>query len=257
MHKFVDNENKPNRGVARSIYGADKIISVSEHTKNDILRFYPVSADKVAVTSLGISSHIKKLNKSDIEEFRKKKGLDYEYIMYVGSFLPNKNVERIVEAFLLAKKKNGIRHKLLLMGGEGPIRRRIQKLVYKRGAIEDIFILNYVSDKELNLFYNAASLFLFPSLYEGFGLPVLEAMVAGVPVVTSTAGSLPEVAGDSAIFVDPYNIEEIADSIWRAVSDKILRNELRDKGLARIKNFTWRKMAEETLEIYKETLRIV
>lgn len=259
-YKYIDLKRKPKRTFAaksfeRSVLHADKIITISESSKKDILKFHGIDARKIAITYNGLTSHIRPIPEEELQIFKKRVNLDYKFILYVGYFLPHKNVERIIESFDIARKRFGINQKLVLIGG-GPdsLTCPIMNLIRTFHLQDEIIFKGYLKNEELNCFYNAADLFLFPTLYEGFGMPVLEAMAVGTPVITSNTSSLPEVAGDASLLVNPYNSNEIAEAIWRVINDNCLREDLIKKGFERIKNFTWRNTAIETLKVYQSLM---
>jgi glycosyltransferase involved in cell wall biosynthesis len=175
------------------------------------------------------------------------------YVLYVGSLTERKNLVRLLRAF--AKIHHRCPEYLLVLAGprswkQSPIESTVKEL----NLWEHVQLTGPVTDHELPALYNGASLFAFPSLYEGFGLPVLEAMACGAPVVTSNTSSLPEVAGDAAILVDPLNVEQIAEAMWLVLSQPALAAALREKGLARAAQFTWERTARETVAVYSRAL---
>jgi len=178
-------------------------------------------------------------------------GIDYPYILYLGTLEPRKNVERLIEAFIQLKKKQ-INEKLLISGIKGWDYQSIFDKVASLGVEKEIIFSGFIPNELIPFLYNGASAFVYPSLYEGFGLPVLEAMACGVPVVTSNVSSLPEVAGDAAILINPYSVDELADGIWRILSDEELRNQCIEKGIERAKSFTWERCAMETMKAFNE-----
>lgn len=161
------------------------------------------------------------------------------YLLYVGNFYPHKNLKRLVLAFNKIIQETGLNYSLVLVGGKVPDRKN------------KIIITGYVDDNRLNNLYRGADLYVFPSLYEGFGLPVLEAMKRGVAVICSNTSCLPEILGDAAEYFDPLDIEDMAEKIKRILFDKSLKNELIEKGFERVKKYDWWKTAEETLSIYE------
>jgi glycosyltransferase involved in cell wall biosynthesis len=181
--------------------------------------------------------------------------LSQPYILYVGSIEPRKNLLRLLQAYArLRKDLPG--WKLVLVGARNawkstPISEEMRKL----NLAPWVQLTGYIPEEDLPALYNGAGLFAFPSLYEGFGLPVLEAMACGTPVITSNVSSLPEVAGDAALLVDPYNVEEIAAAMVNVLSDQELSEDLHRRGLERSKEFSWERTAQQTLEVYKKVLR--
>jgi len=189
----------------------------------------------------------------DIEPILREYSVETPYILYVGALESRKNLPRLLEAYTLLRQwSTGWR--LVIVGARkwksSPIFETVQRLQLE----SHVTFTGYVADEHLPALYAGADLFAFPSLYEGFGLPVLEAMACGTPVVTSNSSSLPEVAGDAALLVDPYNVDEIAAAMRRILEDTNLAQELRMHGLARAAQFTWERTARETIEVYEKVL---
>jgi len=235
----------------------DKIICDSEQTKKDLMRFFHVPEKKIKVIYLGVdhifSDPVEEENRDIILSRYDLIGLNY--ILTVASIEPRKNFERIIKVFgeIIQNEK----HKDLILvcaGGAGWKNESIHELVKDRGLEERVKFLGYVEEADLPSIYNGAKFFMYPSLYEGFGLPVLEAMASKVPVLTSNVSSLPEVAGDGALMVDPYSEKEIYDASIRLLEDDILRKELQLKGVERSNLFTWENTAFKTLEVYTEVM---
>ncbi|OGX15235.1 MAG: hypothetical protein A2166_00405 [Omnitrophica WOR_2 bacterium RBG_13_41_10] len=242
------------KSLFKSVKSADMCIAVSDTTKKDILGYLNVSSEKIKVIHLGVDDRFKPINKNEnglLTNVRKKYGIEKKYFFSAGG-VPRKNVERLIKAFSLFRYKKEFSLIICGAGSNGPWFNRHQDLIYKFGIQNDVKLIGYVSDTDLPLLYSASECFVFPSLYEGFGLPVLEAMRSGTPVITSNVASLPEVGGDAVLYVDPYNEESIANSMERIVEDGQLKQILIDKGIKRAKEFSWGKMAKKTLEIYSE-----
>jgi len=233
----------------------NKIICDSEQTKKDLIRFFHVPEEKIKVIYLGVD-HI---FSDSISEEKKDIALarhdliGVDYILTVASIEPRKNFERIIKVFseiIKDEKYNDIY--LVCAGGAGWKNENIHKLVVEKGLEDKVRFLGYVDEEDLPSIYNGAKFFMYPSLYEGFGLPVLEAMASKVPVLTSNVSSLPEVAGNAAMMVDPYSEKEIYDASIRILEDDSLRKELKANGAQRSNLFTWENTAFQTLEVYKE-----
>jgi glycosyltransferase involved in cell wall biosynthesis len=175
------------------------------------------------------------------------------YILAVGNLQPRKNLLRLIEAFAQLITERRIPHQLVLAGKAKWRESDIHRTVRRLGIEDRIVFTGRVPDEDLACLLNGAELFVYPSLYEGFGLPVLEAMACGTPVVTSNCTSIPEVAGDAALLVDPYRVDELADAIHHVLSDESLRARLREKGLARSQMFSWRQTARKTWTAYCQT----
>ncbi|MFZ2300141.1 MAG: glycosyltransferase family 1 protein, partial [Candidatus Moraniibacteriota bacterium] len=225
-----------------SCHAAQTVICVSENTKQDVMRLYQVPENKTTVVYEGYDDNFK----FQISNFKSnQKTQNKPYLLFIGRLEERKNIVRMIEAFEMLKEKYKIPHTLVLAGkwgfGAERIRYKLQATIYKL----DILLMGYVAEEEKWELLKNADVFLFPTLYEGFGLPVIEAQSVGVPVVTSDISSLPEVAGAGAISVDPCRVESIADGIHRVISDKILRDGIIEKGLTNVKRFSWRSCAEK------------
>ncbi len=232
---------------------ASLIIAISENTKMDIMKHLRIPEEKIRTIYCGVGGEFRKIEDAAVLKSRLRGfGIDYPYILYLGSLEPRKNVERLIEAFIQLKKGKQINEKLVLSGIKGWSYQSIVDKVASSGIEKEIIFIGFVSNEVLPFLYNGASAFVYPSLYEGFGLPVLEAMACGVPVVTSNVSSLPEVAGDAAILINPSSVDEIADGIWRLLCDEELRNQCAQKGIERAKLFTWERCAVETLKVFDE-----
>jgi len=235
----------------------DKIICDSEQTKKDLIRFFHVPEEKIKVIYLGVdhifSDFVSEDKKNIILAKHGLTGLNY--ILTVASIEPRKNFERIIRVFgEIIKNKNHSDLILVCAGGAGWKNEGIHRLVKEKGLEGKVKFLGYVEEADLPSIYNGAKFFMYPSLYEGFGLPVLEAMSSRVPVLTSDVSSLPEVAGDAAIMVDPLSKKEIYNASIRLLENEALRKELQLKGVERANLFTWENTAFKTLEVYREVL---
>lgn len=236
---------------------SNKIIVDANSTKADLIRLFKVSEDKISVIYGGVSRKFYPGDELSVKEIKLRLNLPDNFILHVGNLEPRKNFKGIIDAFysiLQQKKFKGL--KLVLTGQKGWLYKGILKNIEKKGIMDSITFTGYVDSEDLPALYSAARLFIFPSYYEGFGLPVLEAMACGTPVITSNVSSLPEVAGDSAILVDPTNTDEIADSIERLLEDEDLRQIFIKKGLERAKHFFWEKTAKELLNVYEEVYNL-
>ena len=231
----------------------DAIITDSNQSKEDIVRFLPVKEKKVTVVPLAASEAYCPLPDGEIERALEKYGIRLPYILYVGALESRKNLPGLLEAYAWLRHWSN-EWTLVIVGARkwkyAPIFETTQRL----GLEPYVHFTGYVEEEDLPALYNGADLFVFPSLYEGFGLPVLEAMACGTPVVTSNTSSLPEVVGDAALLVDPYNVEEIAASMRLVLEDKVLATDLRERGLARANEFTWERTARETITVYEKVL---
>jgi glycosyltransferase involved in cell wall biosynthesis len=237
----------------RGLKKTDRIITVSEYSKNEIVRYVGYPEDQITVIPNAVD-HNNYYVKRDREILKKLGIQDTEkVILYVGSEQPRKNVPFLLEAISVLKKKlPGI--KLLKIGVPqvSGVREKLLKLTEVLDIQKEVIFVGYVSENDLTKYYNAVDLFVFPTLYEGFGLPPLEAMACGTPVITSNVTSLPEVVGDSAITIDPYDVNAFAEAMFELLTDEKLREDMINKGLKRAQLFNWEKSAKETFKVYEE-----
>jgi glycosyltransferase involved in cell wall biosynthesis len=232
---------------------SDRIFTVSEQSKRDILRFFNVPAEKIVVTPNAIDDRFG-IAPSDesVEQTRDRYQLDHPFILYAGNIRPHKNLERLIDAFQRVRASGHQELKLIIIGNEISRLQTLRRAVHKHQLHKHVRFHGYVPDKTLSVMYRLASVFVFPSLYEGFGLPPLEAMACGTPVVTSNVSSLPEVVGDAAVLVDPYSPEAIAEGILSVLNDSELRASLKRRGLARAREYSWNRSVRRVREIYGE-----
>jgi glycosyltransferase involved in cell wall biosynthesis len=232
---------------------AARVLTVSESSKRDILRFVDTEAEKIDVIYNAYDERFGvEPNEEDVVRVRERYQLHDEFVLYAGNVKPHKNLERLIEAFDIVRRRNLDHLKLVLIGDEISKYAALRRAVHRHQLHKYVRFLGYMPEETLAVMYRLAGVFVFPSLYEGFGLPPLEAMASGTPVVTSNVSSLPEVAGDAAILVDPYDPHAIADGIERVLTDEELRRGLRAKGIARAKQFSWEHSVRRVREIYSE-----
>lgn len=238
--------------VADSIEKADGIICPSQFTKSEIIRLFGCKKDKIKVIPHGVDENFKKEPKDwEIERVKSKYSLPEKFILFVGNIEPRKNLETLIEAFRIFKEE--FKDYKLLIVGEGVLGfDKIKSKIEKMKLQEDVIFTGYVGNEELPIIYRLSSIFVFPSIEEGFGLPLLEAMACSVPVVASGISSIPEVAEDCAIYFSPQFPEEIAEKLRLVLQNETLRTELIRKGRKRVEDFSWLKCAERTLEFYRE-----
>jgi len=235
---------------------AQKIITGSENSKMDIIRILKIPEDKINVIYIGVDSEYKQVNdKSRLDSIKEKYGINKKFIQYVGSLKANKNIPRLIEAYSRLPEDILKKYALVITGGKGWKSKEIFSRVKRLGLENNVIFTGFVDDNDLSLLINAATLLVFPSLYEGFGIPPLEAMACGTPVTASNISSIPEVVGDAALLFDPYNIEEMATAMYRILIDEQLRNKLKKKGFERVKKFSWERAAKDTLKIYEEVFK--
>jgi glycosyltransferase involved in cell wall biosynthesis len=232
---------------------ATRVITVSESSKRDILRFVDTPADKIDVIYNAYDERFTvEPREEDVVRVRERYQLHDEFVLYAGNVKPHKNLERLIDAFDLVRKR-GLDHlKLVIIGDDVSKYTALRRAVHQHQLHKFVRFLGYLPEETLAVMYRLAGVFVFPSLYEGFGLPPLEAMASGTPVVTSNVSSLPEVAGDAAVLVDPYDAEAIADGIHRVLIDETLRRDLRKKGVARAGMFSWEASVRRVHKIYKQ-----
>jgi len=235
----------------RTVALADRIIADSHNTQADIARFFPSAASRVRVVHLAAHERFRRLPYDRGQSQLPPELGNQPFILYVGTLEPGKNVQRIIEAFdaIAARHPD---HLLVLAGDKGWLYNDILEAAAASPFSERIKLLGHVPDDTVVELFNFCDLFVYPSVYEGFGLPPLEAMACGAPVITSTSSSIPEVVGDAAITVAPEDTAELARQIGRVLEDKVLREDLQLSGLERAKQFSWERTAQETLAVYRE-----
>jgi glycosyltransferase involved in cell wall biosynthesis len=233
---------------------ANRILTVSEASKRDILRFFNVPPDKVVVIYNAIDERfLAPANAERMDLVRQRYQLDHPFVLYVGNIKPHKNIERLIDAFGRARSRGCPDDvKLVIIGDEISKYPGLRQSVHKHKLDKHVRFLGFQPMETLAAFYRLARAFVFPSLYEGFGLPPLEAMACGTPVVTSNVSSLPEVAGNAALLVDPYDAEAIAAGICQALTDEPLRTELIARGYERARSFSWAQSVKKIHDIYME-----
>jgi glycosyltransferase involved in cell wall biosynthesis len=235
---------------------AAKVLAVSEATKKDLVDLYGVDPDKVVVTHLAFdTSMFYPRSYEEVQPILDKYGLTYQkYVLFLGTVQPRKNIPMLVDAFEKIKQENRIEEKLAIFGTRGWMWEPILKKVKTAGLNGSVKYYDYAPKEDLPYLYAGAKLLTLPALYEGFGLPPLEAMASGVPVVVSNVSSLPEVVGDAGVLVDPNSAESISKGLLEVLTDNNLRQQMITKGLERAKQFTWENTARKTLEVF-ESLR--
>ena len=236
-----------------SVRRAQRIIAVSESTKRDLMRYYDISGRKVDVVHNVVDSVFRPLPAADVLEFRRQRDLPDRFILFVGTLEPRKNVTCLIEAYARLSRS---RPPLMLLGGKGWLYDEIFALVERLNLQDEVNFVGYVPAEELPLWYNTASLFVYPSLYEGFGLPPLEAMACGTPVVVSDASSLPEVVGQAGLLAEPTSSEALAEAMAQVLEEPDLQEEMGAAGLARAKGFSWRRTAAGTVASYQRALKV-
>jgi glycosyltransferase involved in cell wall biosynthesis len=234
---------------------ADRIITISESTARDAVRLLGVRPERVVCSYPGTDARFMPMRDEKLlRQFRERHGLPDEFILYLGTIEPRKNLIRLMDAYARVRGSNGHTYPLVLAGGPGPGHELIERRVQELGLSDSIRFGGYVAEEEKPLWYNAARFFVYPSLYEGFGLPVLEALACGTPVMTGNRSSLPEVVGDAGILVDPEDVEQIAEALSRGLDDDSLRERTLIEGPRQASQFSWRRAAQEHLDVYRSVL---
>ena len=236
------------------IKNAHKILTVSEFSKQELIELYNAPADKIFVTHLGFDNkHYRVIkNKEKINKILEKYNIKTPYIFYIGRLERKKNVHLLVEAFGQFKNKfKDDNHSLVLVGRPGFEYDRIHELIKKYNLEKWIVEPGWVEEEDIPCLYNGAEIFAFPSAYEGFGIPLLEAMATETPILASRGGSIPEVAGDAAQYFETHDLESLTDNLEKIIKDKNLQKDLIEKGSERVKNFSWESAARKTLNIIK------
>ena len=239
------------RVVPTSAATADFVTADSEHTRNDIVTLLDVPEERVGVVYGGIEPFFRRVEDSaELENVRRRYRLHFPFILHVGMIEPRKNLVRLIQAYRMLRDRTALPHRLVLAGGLGWLYDDIFREVEDLGLGDDVFFPGYVADEDLPALYSLADVLAYPSLYEGFGLPPIEAMACGTPVVCSNASSLPEVVGDAALTVAPSDVEGLADSLGRALTDADLRATLTARGRTQAAKFTWERSARSLLDSF-------
>jgi len=235
---------------------ASRVLTVSEASKRDILRYYRIPDRRIDVIYNAIDDRLgEEPSPEDIERVRDRYQLNAPYVLYAGNIKPHKNLERLIEAFHMLRQDSDLAHvKLLIIGDEVSKYATLRRAVHRYKLHKYVRFFGFVPDKTLAVLYRLARVFVFPSLYEGFGFPPLEAMAAGTPVITSNISSLPEVVGDAALLIDPLDPTAIAEAMRRVLMDSDLRETLRQRGRRRVQEFSWERSVRRVREIYDEVL---
>ena len=244
-----------NEDLPKIIDNCQGIITVSNFSKDDIASSFNIAKDKIYVTHLAAEDIYCPLNKFICRNLLEKRYDIYDkFILYVGGLSPRKNILGLIEAYSLLPNLIKDQYKLVITGKKGISYDKYKKRCEELNINSYVIFTDFLPMKDLSLFYNVAEALIYPSLYEGFGLPPLEAMACGTPVIASNLTSIPEVCSDSALLIDPYNIDELKDSIEHLLSDTMLQLKLIQKGLARSSKFSWNKTATQTIDAYKSII---
>ena len=241
--------------VPRSVERADHVLADSVATKDDLVDLYKTPADKITVLYSGVDQRFRRVSQqSALESARAKYGLaDFRYLLSVGTVQPRKNYSRVIRA-LAELRASGLDLHYAIAGAKGWLEGEMQRTIASSRMEDFVHLLGYVDDEDLPALYSDSRMLLMPSLYEGFGLPILEAMACGVPVITSKISSLPEVAGDAAILINPTDTVEMREAMLAVETDFSLREQLVQKGYRQAEQFTWQRSAAQLLSVYKSML---
>ncbi len=247
-----------NLELKRSAQRADRIITVSESTKRDIIKYLKVPKEKISIIPPAYDNKIfhNQYNDIEIKNCLNKYNINSKYILYLGTIEPRKNLVRLIQAYYKAFNSQSDAPLLVLAGGKGWKYKSIFKEVKKLKLEDQVIFTGYVSQEDAPLLMNGAEFFAFPSLYEGFGMPCLEAMACGAPVLTSNVSSMPEVVGDAGVLVDPLSVDDITEKLKILYYDKKLRLQCINKGLEQCELFSWKSSAEKLYKVFQEVSEI-
>lgn len=241
--------------VDRAVRSADHIIAVSRSTKQDVIDHLGIPEEKITVIHEAPHPGHRRLDRDvALNYVAERLALDTDYILFVGTIEPRKNLVGLLRAFSLLRNEHGRKEVLVLAGSEGWLTDEVHATVDELSLRNEVIFLGRVSDDDLLHLYNAASLLVHPAFYEGFGLTTLEAMACGTPAVVSNTSAMPEVVGDAAVLIDPHDIEGLVAAMSRVLSDQDFRDNLVERGLKRAAGFTWRRTAEETMDVYRKVV---
>jgi len=235
---------------------AKKIITISENSKKDLMKLIGTKEEKIQIIYQGVGDEFKKLPEKEVQKSLDNLHITEPFFLYTGVWRSHKNIPNMIKAFNEVKKHPECKNlKLVMTGNENPLYPEIKETIQECDLEDDVIFSGLVPEQDLLALYNAAQIYIFPSFYEGFGLPPLEAMACGTPVAASNSSSIPEIAGkDNAVFFDPENYEEMAEKIYLLYKNQNLQKKLIKRGFERIKKFDWQKTASETLNLYKKCL---
>jgi glycosyltransferase involved in cell wall biosynthesis len=242
------------RTIPHTSRRARMVLTGSEYSRQDIIHTYRIPPGKVVVTPYGAEGRFAPVgDPMELERLRKKYGIERDYLLSVGNLQPRKNLARLIQAYSrLRESVEEFRSQLVIVGKKAWLYKNIFHTVHRSGFSGDVILTDYVPDEDLPGLYSGAIAFVYPSIFEGFGLPVLEAMACGAPVITSNSSSLPEVVGEAGLMVDPYDEEALSRAIQRVTEDGSLRAQLSGAGLRQAAKFSWDRAAKLTLAVYEQ-----
>jgi len=232
---------------------ARRVIAVSQHTKKDVMKVFGLPPEKIDVVYSGLDPQFARPPDSELEAFRQRHGLPEKFILYLGTIEPRKNLSTLIRAYAKVRPP-GV--KLVCVGGRGWMYQDVFQTVEELRLSRDVIFPGFLPDDDLPFWYSAAKVFVYPSSYEGFGLPVIEAMACGVPTITTDASSLPEAAGDAALLVPPDDSAALAEALAHLLREETLQAELVERGLRHAAQFTWQRAAKETVQVYAKALNL-
>lgn len=258
--RFPEMFNRSNRFylgtfTPPSLRRADRVITISESTRQDVIELCGVAPERVTPILLAADEKFRPAAPAAIAAFRERHSLPERYILYMGTLEPRKNIETLVKAYARLRAQGSDDHILVLAGGKGWQFESIFEQVQSLGLADSVRFPGFVPADEQALWYSSATVFAFPSRFEGFGLPLLEAMACGAPVVSSWGSSLPEVVGDAGLLVDPSDVDGLCAALRQLMEDEHQRQAFVAAGLARAQTFSWQRMASETVQVYREVLQ--
>jgi glycosyltransferase involved in cell wall biosynthesis len=248
-HDFITKANE-RLLLKKTLFNVNCIISDSYRTKEDLIRVFHLPSEKIFVIHLAANPIFKPLNQIQFHRSLETISIPERFILYTGTLEKRKNLLTLMRAFY-ALKKEGIPHKLVLAGKCGNVKNEMKNLLRHLNLLKDVIFTGYIPVEDLLYLYNNADVFVYLSYYEGFGLPPLEAMACGCPVICSNSSSLPEVIGDAGILVNPHSVEEVKNSIKKFLNDPGFRKEMSQRSIERSLLFSWEKCARETYKVYK------
>ena len=243
-------------GTRLAIERADMLIAISESARRDLIERMHAPAERIVVTPLAADPALARVtDPAVLDRVRRRYRLPERFVLFLGAMEPRKNLLRLIEAWATLKPAVRRETSLVVAGAQGWLNDSVRSRVETLGLGDRVHLAGYVEGEDLAALYSLATVFAYPSLWEGFGLPVLEAMACGTPVLTSDVSSLPEVAGDAAVLVPPTDVEAIADGLFRLLEDAALRADLAERGRRRAARFSWERCARETLAVYNSVVR--
>lgn len=234
-----------------SVSRASRVLTDSESTRRDLMSYFDAPASRVTTVYPGVTAGFRRPAPEHLRAVRERAGLTRPYFLHVGTLQPRKNLTRLVEAFASAREQDRLPHVLVLAGGKGWMYEGLLRRVRELGLRDEVLFPGYVDVADLPAWYAGADALVYPSLYEGFGFPVVEAMACGTPVVCSNVSSMPELAGDAALLVSPHDVPAMAAALGRIASDHHLRRELAERGPTQARRFTWESTARGVQEAYR------